>query len=133
MTNNRLQFFPLWLSLGWLLVATIFYLSLNSNPLVPKSHLPFDKVEHLLAYATVMGWFSQLYPERRQIGLLALALIGMGAFIEVLQGLIGQRNEDIFDVVANSLGVLIGWLLTRTWMGNVVSVLDRELAARRSQ
>jgi VanZ family protein len=95
---------------GWLLVALVVYLSLTSTP--PLFPLPFhwnDKLEHALAYGTLMGWFMQIYPSSVEKRYLAAVLIGMGLLMEVLQGFGGTRLFDYWDMAANTLGVLLVW------------------------
>jgi hypothetical protein len=66
-----------------------------------------DKLGHVAAYASLMGWWLQIdrRPER-----LALLFVLMGLALEILQSLGGYRNGDIFDMAANTLGVGLGWL-----------------------
>ena len=55
---------PLWLVLGWAMVAVIIWLSLTPSP--PKVDFEHsDKVGHFLAYGSLMFWFAQLYIARR--------------------------------------------------------------------
>ena len=51
----------LWLMLGWMWVAIVFYLSLMPVPPQPVAFWQADKLEHLLAYCLLMLWFSQVY------------------------------------------------------------------------
>lgn len=99
----------LWLAIGWLIVAVIVYFSLA--PQVPDIGIEDgDKLEHLLAYASLMAWWSQLYissPSRRKLGLACLAL---GAAMELAQGLTPARSPDLLDLLANATGILLGWL-----------------------
>ena len=133
MSNNRLQFYRLWLGLGWLLIAIIFYLSLGHVSLEPRIGFPIDKVEHFSAYATLMWWFSQIYLQTRQRMWLAVAFILMGIIIEILQGMTGYRDMEAMDAVADSLGVFFGWWLANTRLGHILASLDRELRTRQAR
>ena len=99
----------IWLAVGWLIVAAIVYFSLA--PQVPEIGIEDgDKLEHLLAYASLMAWWSQLYvysPSRLKLGLACLAL---GAAMELAQGLTPARSPDLLDLLANTAGILLGWL-----------------------
>ncbi len=111
-----------WLALGWLWVAAVFYLSLTPHPPEPVSFSGSDKFEHALAYALLMLWFCQLYGERRVR--LFLAFAAMGGVIEILQGLSGYRYFEYADMLANASGALIGWGLARTGLGRVLTMLE---------
>ena len=62
-----------------------------------------------------MYWWSQLYsslPQRVQVG---AALVLLGIVIEGLQGLTPTREPDAWDVLANTLGIVIGgWIAYRS-------------------
>lgn len=114
-----------WSSLGWCLVLTVIYLSLMPKP--PSADVIYfgDKIGHFLAYACLMGWWSQIDSRHCRLALLFLL---MGLALEIAQSLSGFREGDIFDMAANSAGVGLGWL--STWLKpDWLSGLDRRLAA----
>jgi VanZ family protein len=113
-----------WLGLGWGLVVAVVYLSLTPQPPSPEMS-QIDTVGHVRAYATLMGWWSQLDTRHCR---LALLFVLMGLVMEIAQGLTDTRQGDVLDMAANSLGVGIGWLTSRLrpdWL----RLLDRRLAA----
>lgn len=115
-----------WLGLGWLWVALVCYLSLVPHPPEPVSFDGVDKIEHLLAYAGLMLWFCQVYVSRAaRIGLL-LGLVALGVAIEILQGMGGYRYFEYTDMLANSVGVSVGWTLAHTRMGRMIIQLERD-------
>ena len=116
----------LWRAVGWLGVAAALVLSLTP-PLLNESS-GHDKIVHLAGYAVLMFWWAQLVVERRWR--LALAVVLFGAAIELLQGLTPDRQPDVFDALANSLGVLIGWLAARV-LPNLPERLTALPASRR--
>ena len=76
-----------------------------------------------------MFWFAQIYgsiPTRIRIGAMFCV---MGIALECLQGLTDYRSFSYFDMVLNSIGVGIGFLLSRTplqhGLGMVESMLPR--------
>ena len=96
-----------WLFIGWL--GVVFALAFSLGPsLLDKDSGQADKLVHLASYATLMFWWAQLVVRRRWR--LALAVILYGILIEGLQGLTPNRQPDVLDALANSTGVLIGWL-----------------------
>jgi VanZ family protein len=56
-----------------------------------------------------MFWFCQLYARRESRIAYALLWIGMGIGLEFVQGALGYRTYEVYDMYANTLGVLIGW------------------------
>jgi VanZ family protein len=90
------------------MVAAIVWLSLTPAP--PKIDFrESDKVGHLLGYGTIMFWFSLLYFSTRARILYAAGFVAMGISLEFIQGQLGYRSYEPLDMVANALGVLLGW------------------------
>jgi VanZ family protein len=89
------------------MVATVVWLTLTPAP--PRIDFEQgDKLGHFLAYGTLMFWFSQLYEKRTRLAY-AIGFIAMGIGLEFIQGALGYRTYEVFDMYANSLGVLLGW------------------------
>lgn len=110
-----MRFRRVWLTLGWLLVLMVATLSLVPLP-EPTTLTAQDKVNHLLAYATLMAWWA---PLTRDACRPALALLLLGLVLELLQARSGYREGDIHDMAANALGVGLGALFARLlpdWM-----------------
>lgn len=122
-----LYYRSIWLSVGWLLVLFIWVMSLIPVPEqlnIEINH--FDKIEHTLAYFLLMAWFSQLYYTKSIRLFYALGFIAMGVIIEILQGVGEIRMFDPFDMLANSAGVLLAWLLIRgSWSEIFVNIENR--------
>jgi glycopeptide antibiotics resistance protein len=68
-----------------------------------------DKLGHFAAYGLLMFWFCQLYLERKSRILYCLGFVVMGVGLEYVQGALGFRTYEVFDMYANTLGVLLGW------------------------
>ena len=109
-TAGILRARPLWLTLGWILVLLVIYLSLAHLSLKE----PFeqtDKLEHVLAYGTLMIWFANLYGAlRSRIGF-AIGFVALGIALEYVQRTTGYRTFDVADMAANAVGVAAGWIL----------------------
>lgn len=100
---------PLWLALGWAMVAGIVWLSLTPAP--PKLDFAFsDKVGHLAGYGVLMFWFCQLYAAHAARAAYALAFAVMGVGLEFAQDALGYRTLEEWDMAANALGVGLGWV-----------------------
>jgi len=93
---------------GWVLAAAIVWLSLTPSP--PRIDIELgDKLGHFLTYASLMWWFCLLYASSASRIGYALLWIAMGIGLEFAQGQLGYRTYEIYDMYANTLGVLIGW------------------------
>ena len=71
-----------------------------------------DKLAHFVGYGSLMFWFCQLYARRASRIAYALLWTGMGVGLEFIQGQLGYRTYEVYDMYANALGVLIGWALS---------------------
>ena len=100
----------LWLWVFGSVASVVLVLALM--PLVP--HMPttgWDKANHLLAFA-VLAWLGyRAYPQR--MASVLSGLLAYGALIEILQSFTSYRSADWHDLLADGLGLLLGWLLTR--------------------
>ena len=130
-SSSALQHRALWLTLGWGIVAAIVWLSLTPRP----PTLPLeqgDKLGHLLGYGVLMLWFGQLYAAERTRLAYALGFATMGVALELAQKLLGYRTYDAFDMVANALGVALGWGLALASRGALLARLEAALSRRRA-
>ncbi|TXD49851.1 VanZ family protein [Polaribacter sp. IC073] len=94
------------------ITISILYLSLMRVPKYDISISHLDKWQHCLAYFTLsLSWLFAVYKENKKY-LIVFACVVFGIIIEILQHtLTNYRTGDYFDVIANSLGVLIGLLV----------------------
>jgi VanZ family protein len=56
-----------------------------------------------------MFWFCMLYRGPRTRLVYALGFIAMGIAIEFVQRWTGYRSFEVYDMIADALGVLFGW------------------------
>lgn len=95
-----------WMLMFWICALAILVLSLI--PTVP--HMPttgWDKSNHVLAFAVLTILGTRAYPAR-----IAAVLAGVflyGGLIEVLQSFTAYRFAELGDLIADGLGVLIGY------------------------
>jgi len=98
---------------GWLWAAAIVFLSLTPSP--PDTGVEHgDKLGHLLAYGLLMFWFCFLYRYRYTRLAYGIGWIALGIALEFAQGATGYRSFEVADMMANSLGVLLGWGISAT-------------------
>jgi len=127
MTNLRFE--KLWLTVGFGFVALVFYLSLA--PDLPDTGVPHGmKIGHLLAYAWLMFWFTQIYRFNAMRYAFALVFCAMGIGLEYVHGLSNYRGFEYSDMLINSTGVGLGLLLSHTRLQNTFSWLE-SLVLRR--
>ena len=73
----------------------------------------WDKSNHLLAFS-VMAWLgARAFPQR--MVLVLLGLLAYGALIEILQSFTPTRSAEWLDLLADALGILVGWLIVSGW------------------
>jgi VanZ family protein len=56
-----------------------------------------------------MFWFCVLYRPLRVRAFYAAGFIAMGIALEFVQGWLGYRSFEVADMVANTVGVILGW------------------------
>jgi VanZ family protein len=127
LTMQDARYFRLWQAIGVLMVLVVCVASL-SPAMPPPPGLHGDKVEHLIAYGSLTYWWGMLYPERTQRWIACLLFILMGIGLEFAQRATGYRMFDVLDMVANTVGALLGRMAVETPFGRLLGALDRRLA-----
>ena len=83
-----------WLAVGLAMVVLVIYLSV-ANFHVPQLPSTFgDKINHCIAYGTLMLWFGQLFRVHRSRAVLVLLLVALGVAMEFIQGVLPYRFFD---------------------------------------
>lgn len=94
---------------GAIIVAV---LSLLPQDVMP--HVGFgDKIQHLIAYLCLALAGGIAFPDRRSFLALAVGLVALGIVLEFGQAVVPGRFTSIGDVVANTVGVLLGLTIAR--------------------
>lgn len=116
--------------LGWALIAAVIYGSLTSDGVVRG--LPFsDKVVHAFSYGLLMLWFAGLYARNRH-GWIALVVLTLGLGLEIIQSQLSYRSFDPFDLLANALGVAVGFVLSFWVLAGWCQWLEERLDSRHA-
>lgn len=131
-SKNSLILFPFWLTVGVCLIALVVFLSLTPKPPHLVDFTMGDKVGHALAYAVLTGWFGQLYRGRWPLVLFALGFISLGVAMEYLQMWGGERDFEYADMLADTIGVVIGGLLTISMFRDTLNRVEKSLGLGRS-
>ena len=127
-----LKFRHLWTVIGYGWVILVVVLSLSSSLSPPVDFFWEDKLYHLLAYGFLMLWFAQLHP-RSRYGWLVCGFIAQGILLEVLQSQTGIRIGEVWDAVANSLGVILSWGLALNAMNTMLHQFEERFLRCREE
>ena len=102
-----LRYRGLWVLLGAVMLAIVFYLCLKAPDGGAETLLP-DKFSHALAFFGLTAWFAALV-ERRGYAVIAGLMLAVGIAIEIAQGAMALgRSAELADVYADALGILLG-------------------------
>ena len=101
----------------WTAAAFAFVMALLPQPpQLPGS--PSDKIQHILAFATLAGLGCMAYPSAPLMRLLA-GLSIFGGLIEVLQAIPRlNRDSDVIDWVADTFAAALVLAAVRWWRRN---------------
>jgi VanZ family protein len=122
--RRHLRFARLWWAAGWILLIAVIVGCLEPPRYVPNLHVS-DKLEHAGAYFLLTFWFGGLLA-RRSYPPMAVAMLILGALIEVAQGAMGWgRDEDVWDFVADAVGVFAALALIYAGLGSWLVQIER--------
>jgi VanZ family protein len=120
-----LRYVKYWQAIGWIMVLIVIWLSLTPKPPQLPGFFGWDKAQHILAYASLMYWFGVSHPRHWRW---PVFIASLGIVLELLQGLTGFRTNDPYDILANTIGVVVGLFIIDTPLGGWLAVVDRMLA-----
>ena len=93
----------------YICLITIEYLATTTQEIKPLEHT-WDKANHFIAFMTLYVLLSLAYRKLSVVMKIAL-LLAFGMQIEIVQYFIPGRDFSFLDVVADSIGILIGIVL----------------------
>ena len=124
--NPELRHKWLWLLIGYGLIVLVVYLSLTSDPIKVGGVVPYlDKLVHMLAYFSLVFWFMQIYHVKHHVYFWVVFFLCLGLLMEYLQGFESERYAEVGDMVANTLGVVIAVVLSRTRLKYLLVSFER--------
>lgn len=126
---RSLKFLRLWLTLGWLLAAIIVFFSLSPSKANAIGFSHSDKLLHVFAYGLLMYYFCCVYLPGPTYLKLGIGFVALGLFLEVIQGLLGYRDMEYWDMAANLTGVLTGWILSKTRLSSLLVYIENRWQA----
>lgn len=110
--------------------AIIVFLAITVLSLMPpKSEIRIptnDKVGHFIAYTVFSLNVCLVFPVfNKRLFFVLLAIVIYGIVIEILQGYVG-RTCSFYDFLANTSGVLIGFVLFTLFGKRILNILYKK-------
>jgi len=100
----------LWLAiLVTIAIALLSLIKIESTQPINIKYL--DKLLHLISYVVLSFLWFTAFIKSKKIILVFISCIAYGVLLEFLQAQTGYRTYEYADMLANSLGVLIGYLI----------------------
>ena len=121
MRMRTLRYAYFWLTGGVFLLGAVLYFALTptSGPVIISS----DKAAHFLVFTTLMLWFGGVFRLGR-VPFVAVGLLAFGILIELLQSRLAYRSAEVVDVLFDCGGILLGWALASTSLGQWAGVIE---------
>ena len=114
----------LWQALALLMLGSTVWATLAPRPPhLAIGILGWDKAQHAVVYACLMWWCVQAF-QRCGLFFWAAILFLMGGSLELLQNQTGSRHMELTDIVANGVGILVGFLLWLTPLGRTLQAAE---------
>jgi glycopeptide antibiotics resistance protein len=114
---------------GCLLIGYVLYMTLT--PAGVSAALLNDKFAHFLAFAALMTWFCGVF-KMSVTARVALALLGLGLTIELLQGQLTYRTAEVADIFSDGMGILMGWGISKGGADQWTRLIESWLPSRVS-
>ena len=131
MTAHRpLRFTKIWRAIGWLMLAVVAIAMALPAPQVDLNVEQGDKWVHLMAFAVVAVWWTQLYRPSPTLARCAFGLLLFAAGTELMQAAIPWRSADPIDLLADAAGIALGMLVSLTPAAGALGWVERRILAR---
>lgn len=92
-------------------IIAIEYLATTSLEIKPIQN-SWDKANHFIAFFTLYITLSFGYPKLSLVKKVAL-LLAFGIQIEIVQAFLPNREFSLLDVVADAVGIFLGFIILR--------------------
>lgn len=114
----------LWQALALVMLASTVWGTLAPNlPQVTVGISLGDKAQHAIVYACLMWWCLQAFQRCGPLCWTAVLFL-MGGSLEMLQHQTGSRHMEFADMIANGVGILVGFLLWLTPLGRTLQAAE---------
>jgi len=132
-TSGRLRRHRAWVALGGAIMLWVLWMALTPDPGIALDVPYGDKLLHAITFTCLMGWWGNVYRDRRARGWAALGCLAFGVFIEFAQWLDPPRDADALDVLADGVGIVIALVLLRTPLASVLASVEARSTRRRER
>ena len=89
-----------------------------------------DKIAHFAGYALLFLWFAQIYKRSAQLKP-AIELVVLGIAVEIAQGFTAYRSFEYADMLANTTGVIMGWLIAATPAASLLYLFEKHFYLKK--
>ncbi len=103
----------LWRLGFWLCFGLTVYLSLMPQEFLPSGINIWDKFSHSIAFAALALSAALGWPAKDFMRSVLIPLLIFGVLIEVTQYFIPGREFSLLDMLADTVGILIVWIVIR--------------------
>jgi len=104
------------LLLAIVVTIAIIVLSLISIKQQPINVKFLDKIEHTIAYTVLSFLWCVVFRNKTRKDVPVIGCISLGVLLEFLQAQTGYRTFEVNDMLANTLGVFIGMVLSKFYI-----------------
>ncbi|TQV77044.1 VanZ family protein [Aliikangiella marina] len=94
----------------WVVIALLLYLTIIPKPPQPINLPQIDKIYHCLAFAGTTFLMLAAYGKLKHLWIVIIATT-LGIVIEIIQYFVPGRGFSIADMLADFIGVLLGFAL----------------------
>lgn len=113
-TKSLLNSNALWLAI--VVTISIIVLSLVNLGAAPINFNVSDKIQHTVAYTVLSFLWLIVFRNYKKKVIVIAACIVLGIILEYLQGQTGYRYFEVNDMLANTIGVLLGMLFSNIYL-----------------
>lgn len=110
------SYLTFWRISFWLVIGLLLFLTITPTPPQPINLPQIDKIYHCAAFAGTTFLMLAAYGRTNQIWSIYVAT-ALGVLIEVIQYFVPGRGFSIADMLADFVGVLIGFGVFK-WLTN---------------
>lgn len=125
-----LRYPRLWMLPGWILVVIVIVGSVIPDAPLRALRVS-DDIMHGSSYAVLMIWFAGLYARNRHVWI-ALGVLTLGVAMELVQSRLSYRTFDPADMLANAVGVSVGFALSFWFLAGWCQRVERQLISRHA-